>query len=121
MTTRTTQELAEAVMRRLGAIDINKQPSAAERAWIEQLYEEKLAELIPADRVYWPSGEIPLGVFGAMSRILAEDVAPSIGMDIPTEQDEGGSVVSIGEKGLRMLKRHMATAPSGLPTMADYF
>lgn len=121
MTTRTTQQLAEAVMRRIGGVDINKQPSAAERAWIEQLYAEKLEELVPVDKVYWEASAIPLAVFGAMSRIIAEEFAPAIGMAVPTEMDEGGDVVSIGEKGLRMLKRHMARGPSGVATKASYF
>ena len=121
MTTRTTQELATAVMRRLGAIDINKEPTDAQRSAISNLYEEKLAELIPEDRVYWTSDAIPLAVFGAMTRIIAEEFAPSIGMEIPTEQDETGNAVSIGNHGLMMLKRHMAREPSGVPTAATYF
>ena len=56
-----------------------------------------------------------------MTRIIAEEFAPSIGMDIPTEQDETGNAVSIGNHGLMMLKRHMAREPSGVPTAATYF
>ena len=59
MTTRTTQELATAVMRRLGAVDINKEPTDAQRSAISNLYEEKLAELIPEDRVYWTAMQYP--------------------------------------------------------------
>jgi hypothetical protein len=121
MTTRTTQELATAVLRRISGIDINKEPTAAQRAEVTRLYEEKLAELIPQDKIYWEEDEIPLAVFGAMTRIIAEEFAPSIGMSTSTEMDEGGDVVSMGEKGLRMLKRHMARAPSGVPTKAQYF
>ena len=121
MTTKTTQQLATAVMRRLGAIDMNKEPSAAERTWITQLYEDKIEELIPADRVYWTTAEIPQAIFGAMTRIIAEEFAPTIGMPVPTEQDESGQAMSIGNRGLMMLKRHLAVEASGLPTKAVYF
>lgn len=118
---RTVQELAKAVMNRLGAIDINEEPSAAEKERIEQLYADKLEELIPKDRVYWTSDAIPGAVFGAMMRIIAEEVAPGLGMEIPTEQDENGATLTIGNRGLRMLKRHMARPATGLPTRAQYF
>ena len=121
MSTKTSQDLATAVMRRLGMLDMNKEPTAAELAHIQDLYTDKLEELTGDDKVYWAAEEIPRAAFGAITRILAEEFCVSMGKDIPTEQDENGTPVSIGNRGLRMLRRHMATVGSGLPTKAVYF
>jgi hypothetical protein len=119
--TKTPEELATAVMRKLGMIDPNKQPTAAEQSMILDLYYDKMEELRGKDLVYWTETAIPRAVFGAMVRIVAEEFAPALGGDVPTEQDENGSVVSIGNMGLRMLRRHMARDATGLPTQANYF
>lgn len=120
-TTKTTEDLALAVMRRLGLVDINKQPTAAQLAHISDVYQDKLEELIPRDKIYWSTDAIPRAVFGAMTRIVAEEVAPTFSKPVPTEQDENGQAMSIGNRGLMMLKRHMARDTTGLPTQAQYF
>lgn len=122
MSTRTVAELAVDVLGvRLGQIDINKQPTSAQRARVSSLYDQKYAEMNRLDRVYWPSAEIPELVFGALSRIIAEEMCPGFGMPIPSEFDDDGQQVSIGTKGRRMLQRFFAKDPSGVPTMATYF
>lgn len=120
-TTKTTSDLATAVMRKLGMIDPNKTPSAAEQSMIIDLYYDKMEELRAKELVYWSESAIPRAVFGAMVRIIAEEFAPALGADVPTEQDESGAVVSIGNMGLRMLRRQMARDATGLPTKANYF
>ena len=120
MSTKTSEQLATAVMRKLGLIDRMKEPTAAEQRDIIDLYEDKLEEL-GEDRVYWTTDAIPRAVFGAMVRIVAEEFCLSAGKDIPTEQDESGQPVSIGNRGLMMLKRHIAREASGVPTKATYF
>src|SRR5262249_49066980 len=119
---RTKQELATAVMRRLAAIDQNSGPSSTEMTQIGQLYDDKYAELVALDLVYWPNtgnavAEIPNAAFQALARIIGEEVAPNIGEAVPQEQDEDGAVLSIGNKGLRMLRRQMAQRSSGVPTI----
>lgn len=121
MTNKTTAQLATAVMRKLGVIDVNKQPSAAEQSMIIDLYGDKYAELKAKDMVYWSQASIPQEVFGAMVRIVAEEFAPALGKDVPTEQDEDGKVVSIGNRGMKMLRRHVARDATGLPAKAQYF
>ena len=120
--TSTISDLATDVMSlRLGAIDVNESPSAGEVAKITRLYNQKYAELNRFDRVYWLSDEIPDLVCGALSRIIAEEIAPGLGMPVPTEADETGEVMSIGTKGHRMLRRFLASEPTGLRTAAEYF
>jgi hypothetical protein len=125
---RTVHQLITAAVRKLASIDENEEPSAAQRAKGVDLYDEKYAELDGEELVYWDNSgdpeaeEIPVRVFGALTRIMAEEMAPVMGEPIPSEQDENGAgPLSIGTKGMRMLRRIMAREASGVPTRIDYF
>jgi len=118
---KTPEELATAVMRRLGLIDLRKQPSAQEQAHITDIYLDKHEELSHQNLVYWPTTAIPRAVFGAITRIVAEEFCTSVGRDIPVEQDDDGQQMSIGNHGLRMLRALMARDATGLPIKAAYF
>ena len=125
---RTVHQLITAAVRRLASIDENEEPSAAQRAKGVDLYDEKYAELDGEELVYWDNSgdpeeeEIPERVFGALTRIMAEEMAPVMGEPIPSEQDENGAgPISIGNKGMRMLRRIMARQASNVPTKIDYF
>lgn len=120
MTSNVADLAADVYGVRLKLIDIMKQPSAQQRARVERLYHQWFAEKTLEDRVYWPRDEIPDAMVGAVSRIIAAQLCgPS--MPIPTEPDEDGRPVDIGTKGVRMLQRLLARAPTGLPTTAEYF
>lgn len=120
--TSTVAELAADVLGvRLGVVDINKEPTANQLARVTRLYNQKYAELSQQDRVYWASNEIPDLLVGALSRIVAEEMCPGLGMPIPVEMDDDGRQVSIGTKGRRMLDVLLARPLTGLPTAATYF
>jgi hypothetical protein len=121
MTTSIAELAADVLGTRLGIVDINKSPTSAQRARVERLYDQKFAEMSSQDRVYWPHDEIPDLIAGALSRIIAEEMCPGLGMPVPAEADEDGQVVSIGTKGTRMLQRLLARDPTGAPTQASYF
>lgn len=126
MAAHTKQDLVTAAMRRLSAIDQNAQPSAPEMAQFSSVYDDKLAELTALDLVYWSNSgsaiaEIPAAAFQALVRIMAEEIAPALGEQIPTEQDEDGTPLSIGNKGLRMLRRQMSKYSSDLSIPIHYF
>lgn len=121
-TTYTVATLATDALLRLGAIDERESASAQEQARVVTLYDLKIAELEIDDRVYWTSASIPPLVFGALSRIIAEELAPSLGMAVPSESDDtSNEKVSIGTKGQRMLARALARPKSGQRVMAEYF
>ena len=120
-TTTTPSELATAVMRRLGMIDPNKQPTASEQAIIIDHYYNKMEELRAEDLVYWSEQAIPRAVFEAMVRIIAGQFSTTLGQEVPTEQTESGDVVAIHNMGMRMLRRQMARDATGLPVKASYF
>lgn len=120
--TYNVSELATDVLGvRLGVIDINKSPTAAQQARVQSLYDQKYAELSQMDKVYWVSTAIPDLVFGALSRIIAEEMCPGLGMAVPTEPDDDGRPVSIGTKGRRMLHRLIARDATRLPIATEYF
>jgi len=120
---RSVHELVTAALRRLTVIGQGEEPAAAEMAQGVAIYDEKYAELAADDLVYWDNSddpdaeEIPELVFGALTRIMAEELAPNVGQAIPSEQAENGAgPLSIGNKGMRMLRRHVARRPSNTPT-----
>ena len=118
----TVAELASDVLSiRLGVVDINKSPTAAQRARVERLYAQKYAEMQLLDKVYWPLAEIPDVVAGPLSRIIAAEMCPGMGIPIPAEADEDGQVLPIGVVGRRMLQRLLSRDPTGAPTAATYF
>lgn len=121
MTKSVSQLAADVLGVRLNIIDINKSPTPAQQARVQSLYDQKFAELSLLDKVYWPANEIPDVVFGALSRIIAEEMCPGFGMDVPVEPDDNGQPVSIGTKGHRMLSRLLAREPTGGPVRATYF
>lgn len=118
---KTPAELATAVMRKLGQIDMTKEPTALEQAGIIDIYYDKFEELSHEDLVYWPVAEIPREAFGAIVRIVGAEFATVLGGEIPTEQSESGNAVSLGVNGMRMLRRLMARDATGLPIKANYF
>src|SRR5690349_7528432 len=102
---RSVHDLVTAAARKLTAVGQNEEPTSAEMAQGVALYEEKYAELEGEELVYWDfSGdpdeeEIPERVFGALTRIMAEELAPVVSQPIPSEQDENGAgPLSIGTK-----------------------
>ena len=118
----TVSQLASDVLGvRLGVVDIMKAPTAQQLARVTRLYNQKYAELAAEDKVYWESDAIPDIMVGALSRIIAEEMCPGLGMPVPMEMDEGGRAVSIGTKGYRMLHKLLARSVTGLPTSAEYF
>lgn len=122
MSTSSIAELAKDVCSvRLGVTDIMKEPTAKLRGRVERLYNQKHAELSLKDKAYWPLNEIPEIMVGALSRIIAEEMCPGLGLQIPTEPDENGTTVSMGTKGWRMLRRLLAEARTGAETRSEYF
>lgn len=118
---RTKTELAKEVLTLLGLIDAQEEPSSEDAALIKRAYDDKYEELKLLDLAYWSKASIPNPVFRAIARIVAEDIAPAYGKQVPTEFDDSGRPVSMGTKGLFDLKRVVAREATGVPTQAVYF
>lgn len=122
--TSTVAELARDVLSiRLGIVDIKKSPTAELLARVARLYNQRYSELAMKDKAYWPQYEIPDEIVGAISRIIAEEMAPGLGMPPPTEPDDNGrgQPVSMGTKGWRMLNRMISAAGTGRDIRKEYF
>lgn len=124
---KTKVELAKEVLRQLGVLDALATASAEDSAYVEDAYDHKLSELRDMGLAYWPSTgraveEIPDAVFGALTDILTEDCAATFGKQLgPATDIYSGRQVSVGTKGMRSLRRHMAKGPSGEPTRATFY
>lgn len=79
MTTRTESELAADVLRDLGVIAAEADPSALDSQWVIRRYRNILDELTDDGIAYWSADAIPLNVYEGLIDILALTVGPSFG------------------------------------------
>jgi hypothetical protein len=123
---RTKTDLSTDTLRKLGVLDALHSPSSEDAAIVEARYDDMHESLKDQGLVYWPNtdrstAEIPSVVFGAVVDIMAENVALHFGVEIPTVTDAHGRPVSIGTRGTRNLRVHMAKGPSGAPVYTEYY
>jgi hypothetical protein len=120
MATRTAAELATAVLRRLGEISAEEDPSAEDSEYLQDLYDEKLAEIgaefVGAERIYWTAAATPLAVFNIMVDIVANSAGPAF--EVKNTPDE---IAAREEVLLKRLKKHVAKPTTGLPVRAVYY
>lgn len=115
MATRTTTDLATAVMLDLGLIEANETPAAADRAFIVLRYTEGLEELRDEGLVWWEANAIPLAVFPGVVGYVAVLVSEGFGKPRQVPMD-----VEI-EAAKRRIRRRVAKATSGEQTsFTDY-
>lgn len=123
---RTKAALSKDVLRKLGILSGYEDASAEDAALVEARYDDKLEELRDKGLVYWShtsrtSEDIPNVIYDAIVNVMCEAVAPYYGVTVPALTDDQGRPVSIGTKGLRDLRAHIAKQASGEPTRAVYF
>jgi hypothetical protein len=117
---KTTTELADAVLRELGVVDAEETPDTVDRNYVISAYEDKYEELAAPGRelVYWPLTEIPNPVFLALRNLIMMEVQGAFGEPIdPAEKDAREMML------LRPFHRHTARGASGTRAVAtsDYF
>lgn len=117
---RTTTELADAVLRELGVVDAEETPDTVDRTYVTDAYAAKYDELAAPGRelVYWPEAEIPNAVFLALRNLIMMEVQGAFGEPIdPAEKDVREAML------LRPFHRHTAKGTSGRAAYAasDYF
>lgn len=123
---RSKAALAQDALRKLGILSGYEDASAEDAVLVEARYDDKLEELRDKGLVYWShtsrtSEDVPNIVYDAMVNIMCEAVAPYFAVQVPMMTDDIGRPVSIGTKGIRDLRAHIAKQPSGEPTRAVYF
>lgn len=116
MSTKTTTELATAVLRHLSVIDAVESPSAEDLSFIEELYADKFEELNDMELTYWAPDEVPQPIFLAIRDLIANEARGNYGEPMGVDAKEAAEIII-----LKRIRRHMAQRSSGLPTRAQYF
>ncbi len=116
--TKTTTELADAVLKDLAVADASETPDTEDRTICTDAYESVWEELNAHGRelIYWPLSEIPRPVFFIMRDLVRLEVQGTFGKPIPLGERD-----VLRERILMRLYRHTEEAPSGLPVQADYY
>jgi hypothetical protein len=116
MTTYTTTQIAEDVLRKLSLIDANSSGAAADVAYISRVYEQAFEEWSDEGLVYWPSSEIPGAVAPVIIDLVANRAQNAFGIPVSIADAQ-----IIEERILRRLRRHVAHRLSGFTTKVDTF
>lgn len=115
---KTTTELADAVLRELGVVDAEETPDTVDRNYVISAYTSKYAMLAAPglELAYWSSSAIPEAIFLPLRDLIMLQVQGAFGepMD-PAEKDAREQAL------LRPLRRHTTVQGSGVPTKAAYF
>lgn len=87
--TKTRAELIQAALEEIKVLAAGQSPSAEDSDKVERALEPLLAELSAREIVYVAdSNEIPMAVFGPLSRRLGAEVAGAFGAAGPSIEDE---------------------------------
>lgn len=113
---KTTAELATAVLRELNVIDATETPDSEDTAYITTLYQDKFEELNDKELVYWSRDEIPGPIFLAIRDLIINEARGTYGQPQTPEDKEAREVII-----LKRVRAHMHKRPSGLPVMARYY
>lgn len=115
---KTTTQLADAVLRKIGVCDASETPATADRTLVTDAYADKYEELAAPgmELVYWSASSIPNAVFTTLVELMVNDVQSAFGQpQAPVDRMQQEAFI------LTKLRRHVATDSSGLPTQTEYF
>lgn len=109
---RTTQQLAEAVLRRLSVVGAGETPSPDDATLVKDMYADLYQELEVEDVSFWPETSIPEHVFRALTDYMAGNAAPDFGRVEYTP---------LADDGYTRLKKLAAEEYNGEVVQADYY
>lgn len=116
--TKTTSDLAEAVLRELGVVDADEPVDTEDETYVADTYRSKWEELSAhgMELTYWAYEAIPNPAFLIMRDLVMLEVMGAFGQPLPPgEKDAREQVI------LRRLRRHVSVQSSKRPVEADYF
>lgn len=116
--TKTTTELADAVLQDLAIAAVGETPDTEHRTYVTDAYASWWEEMNAHGRelVYWPQAEIPLPVFHIVRDMVALEVGNAFGKTIPPEAREQRRDMI-----MKRLYRHTSMQSSGLDVSAVYY
>lgn len=116
---KTTTQLAVAVLRELSVIDATQDENdadAADIAYVQGIYGDKFQELSDLELTYWAPDEVPEPLFLAVRDLVVNEVRGTYGEPVLPSVKEAEEIII-----LRRIRRNMHLRSSGLPTKALYF
>lgn len=108
---KTTQDLAEAVLSRLGVLALGDTPEAEDAASVISTYADLFQELEEDDIAFWIESDIPERVFRALADFVAGRMATDYGQQRP----------DLEESGMLRLRKLAQERTAGQPVRADYY
>jgi hypothetical protein len=115
--TKTTAELAEAVLRELGVIDSEETPDSVDVSYITSAYALKYAEMSSHghERTYWSMLAIPDAVFLTLRDLMMNEVCGAFGDPITAEVKRQRETII-----MQTLKKHMGREASNSRVPVEY-
>lgn len=117
--TKTTTDLAIAVLRHLSVIDASENANDADAediAYIQDLYDSKFHELADEELTYWAPDEVPEPLFLAIRDLVANEARGTYGEPIlPSEKEAQEIVIK------KRIRRNMHLRSSGKTVKGEYF
>jgi hypothetical protein len=112
-TTRTRQQLAEAVLRdALAVVSADETPQQAETEAVGRMYDDALEYMRDEGVADWDSNAIPASVFRSVVQVVAADAAVSYGAPYDPQNKA---------MGMAQLRRSIAKKASDRPTKIEAF
>lgn len=118
MATKTTTELASAVLQRLNVIGPDQAANADDAAFVTSTYSAKFEELEDEELAYWTETAIPEKVFRPLVNIMAGECAVEFHAGAPKLVE---MYVLLGERGMMKLRAIVSKPDEDEPVRADYF
>lgn len=87
--TKTTTDLAEAVLKRLGVLAAGDTASAEDANDVKDYYADEFETLQTRDIAFWDQATIPVSVFRPLTDYIAGKMAPDFGQARPDLQESG--------------------------------
>jgi hypothetical protein len=112
MASKTTTDLATAVLRRLRVIDATETADASDASAIKALYADLYAEMKDEGVAVWPETAIPPRYFRALTDYVAGHAAVDFGKN---------DLVGLADNGESRLRRIAADDWGGMRTKAEFF
>jgi hypothetical protein len=114
---KTTTELATAVLQHMGVLDATETPDTDDETYVTGVYEDKWAEMSSHghETTYWPRDTIPDAVFLTLRDLIALHCRAAFGEQMSAQQVEAEETII-----MRRLRKHIGVQSSGRHVPVSY-
>ncbi len=114
--TKTRDELADAVLKKLVVIDATETAATDDTDFVKDAYDLKHDQMVDQEIAYWSRDAIPNAIFSAVRDLIINEVREAYGEPMSAQQKESEEIIL-----LRPFRKHTQRRASGHATEADYF